>query len=61
VERAQAFKEDVAVELGDITDLRFPDNHFDAYILWGAFIRITAVSSGNALAAPGSNQAILPW
>ncbi|RMF59513.1 MAG: class I SAM-dependent methyltransferase [Calditrichaeota bacterium] len=35
VQRAKQFKADVAVELGDITDLNYPDNHFDAYISLG--------------------------
>ncbi len=35
VDQAKKFKPDVAVELGDITDLKYPDNHFDAYISLG--------------------------
>ncbi len=35
VARAREFKPDVAVELGDITDLNYPDNSFDAYISLG--------------------------
>ncbi len=35
VAKAREFKPDVAVELGDITNLRYPDNHFDAYISLG--------------------------
>lgn len=35
VDRARAFKPDVAVELGDITKLEFPSDHFDAYISLG--------------------------
>ncbi|MFQ5640328.1 MAG: methyltransferase domain-containing protein [bacterium] len=35
VRRAQEFKPDVAVEFGDITDLKYPDNSFDAYISLG--------------------------
>lgn len=35
VARAKEFKPDVAVELGDITDLKYPDGSFDAYISLG--------------------------
>ncbi len=35
VARARQFKPDVAVELGDITHLKYPDNSFDAYISLG--------------------------
>lgn len=35
VEKARSFKPDVAVELGDITDLKYPENEFDAYISLG--------------------------
>lgn len=35
VKRAKEFKPDVSVELGDITDVKYPDNHFDAYISLG--------------------------
>ncbi|MFQ5706553.1 MAG: class I SAM-dependent methyltransferase [bacterium] len=35
VAQAKAFNPDVAVELGDITDLKYPDNSFDAYISLG--------------------------
>jgi SAM-dependent methyltransferase len=35
VARAKAFKADIAVELGDITELRFPEDHFDAYVSLG--------------------------
>jgi len=35
VDRARKFKPDVAVELGDITDLKYPDNSFDAYVSLG--------------------------
>jgi len=35
VKQAKKFKKDVAVELGDITDLKYPDNSFDAYISLG--------------------------
>jgi len=35
VSQAKKFKDDVAVELGDITDLKFEDNSFDAYISLG--------------------------
>lgn len=33
--RAKEFKPNVAVELGDITNLNYPDNSFDAYISLG--------------------------
>lgn len=35
VERAHAFDKDVPVVLGDITDLKYPDSSFDAYISLG--------------------------
>lgn len=35
VSQAKSFKGDVAVELGDITNLNYPDNEFDAYISLG--------------------------
>ena len=35
VNKAKKYKKDVAVELGDITKLRFKDNEFDAYISLG--------------------------
>lgn len=35
VSRAQKYKSDIAVELGDITKLNYPDNEFDAYISLG--------------------------
>jgi SAM-dependent methyltransferase len=35
VDKALEFKPDVAVELGDITDLKYRDNSFDAYISLG--------------------------
>jgi SAM-dependent methyltransferase len=35
VSRARQFKPDVAVEFGDITNLNYPDNSFDAYISLG--------------------------
>ena len=35
VDKAKEYKKDVAVELGDITDLQYPDNSFDAYISLG--------------------------
>ncbi|MFQ5601715.1 MAG: class I SAM-dependent methyltransferase [bacterium] len=35
VENAKKFKPNVAVELGDITNLQYPDNHFDVYISLG--------------------------
>ena len=35
VAKAKEFKPDVAVELGDITRLSYPDNSFDAYISLG--------------------------
>jgi ubiquinone/menaquinone biosynthesis C-methylase UbiE len=35
VDKAKKFKPDVAVELGDITKLNYPDNSFDAYISLG--------------------------
>lgn len=35
VKKAKEFKPNVAVELGDITGLKYPDNSFDAYISLG--------------------------
>lgn len=35
VDQARSFKAEVAVELGDITNLDYPDNEFDAYISLG--------------------------
>lgn len=35
VKRAKEFRPDVAVELRDVTNLKFPDNSFDAYVSLG--------------------------
>lgn len=33
--RAKAFKPDIPVEQGDVTNLKYPDNYFDAYVSIG--------------------------
>jgi len=56
--KAREFKPDIAVELGDITDLKYPDNHFDAYISLGVIEHFEhgpqkALSEAHRILKPG--------
>ncbi len=67
VKQARAFKPDVAVELGDITDLKYPDNSFDAYISLGVIEHFEhgpeqALAEAHRILKPGGLAFVTtPW